>query len=56
MARKLITAVLSEQELKKLRMKSFPERNKIIQDGIARHQKVRLEKIRKEKNRKDFIF
>ena len=56
MARKLITAVLSESELKKLRAKGFIERNKIIQDGIAKHQKVRLEEIRKMKDRKDFIF
>ena len=56
MARKLITAVLTEAELKKLRAKPFPERNKIIQDKLAAHQKVNITRIREMKNRKDFIF
>lgn len=56
MARKFITETLTEKELKELRAKSFPERNKIIQDKLARIQKERIIKLRMEKNRKDFIF
>ena len=55
MVRKLITAVLSESELKKLRAKPFLERNKIIQEGLAKHQKVRVQKIRMKKSM-NFIF
>lgn len=56
MARKFITETLSEKELKDLRTKSFPERNKIIQDKLAIMQKERITKLRMERNRKDFIF
>lgn len=58
MARKLLTAVLSDSELKKLRAKPFVERNKIIQDRLNAHQKVRVQKIREKskKVRKDFAF
>ncbi len=55
MARPLITQALTEPELKKLRAKPFPVRNNIIQDKLAKHQKVRLEKIRSRKP-KNFIF
>ena len=56
MARKLITARLNEQELKKLRAKPFLERNKLIQDKLDMEQRERVKKIRMEENRKNFIF
>ena len=55
MVRPLITSVLTESELKSLRAKPFLERNKIIQDKLAAHQKVRVQKINQRKNTK-FIF
>ncbi len=58
MVRKLISAVLDKQQLKSLRAKPFLERNKIIQDKLNAHQKVRVKKLREEekKGRKDFVF
>lgn len=59
MARKLITAVLSESELKKLRAKPFLERNKIIQDKLNMKMKARVMKLRAEEEKrksKNFIF
>ena len=58
MARKLITAALSELQLKALRAKSFIERNKIIQDGLAKHQRIRIEMIKTKSMKKPerFIF
>ncbi len=53
--RKLLTAVLTEKQLKNLRAKPFIERNKIIQEGLDKHQKVRVAKI-KMKRSKDFVF
>jgi len=55
--RKLITAELSESQLKELRAKPFLERNKIIQDKLAMRQRAKIIKIRaQEKDRKNFIF
>ena len=56
MTRPLITSILNEQQLKKLRAKPFPERNKIIQDKLNMEQRERVKKIRMEGNRKNFIF
>ena len=56
MARKFITAVLSEAELKTLRKKTFLERNKIIQDELTKQQKTRIINLRMVKSRKKFIF
>ena len=58
MARKLITTALSESQLKALRKKTFLERNKIIQDGLAKHQKMRIKMIKTKSMKKPerFIF
>lgn len=56
MARKLITAVLSESELKKLRAVPFIQRNKIIQDSLARRQRIKLVKLRGMKKVQRFVF
>ncbi|KKN27778.1 hypothetical protein LCGC14_0861280 [marine sediment metagenome] len=59
MARKLITAVLSESELKALRAVPFIQRNKIIQDKLNQKMKTRIMQLRaeEEKRKKEkFIF
>ena len=59
MARKIISATLSESELKTIRAVPFIQRNKIIQDKLAQEQKVRVMKLRAEEEKrkqKNFIF
>ena len=59
MARKLITAVLSESELKALRAVPFIQRNKIIQDKLNQKMKTRVMQLRAEEERRKkekFIF
>ena len=59
MARKLITAVLTEQQLKELRAVPFIQRNKIIQDKLNQKMKTRIMQLRaeEEKRKKEkFIF
>lgn len=59
MARPLITSVLTEQELKKLRAKPFLERNKVIQDALNKKMKARVMQLRAEeekRKKKNFIF
>lgn len=54
MARKFITEVLSESELKRLRSKTFIERNAIIQDALA--VKMRAKALaRREVERKELL-
>lgn len=55
-ARKLITAALSEKELKELRKKDFLERNKIIQDKLARKQRIKMVKLKGMKEVQKFVF
>jgi len=54
MARKVITAVLSEGELTRLRAKSFGERNRIIQDALAVKMRVRV-LARRERERRELM-
>ncbi|HEC39509.1 hypothetical protein LCGC14_0538430 [marine sediment metagenome] len=59
MTRKLLTAVLTDAELKKLRAKPFPERNKIIQDALNKKMRVKVIQLRLEEARRrnqSFIF
>lgn len=59
MARKIISATLSESELKKLRAVPFIQRNKIIQDKLDMKMKARVLKLRSEEEKrksKNFIF
>ncbi len=56
MVRKLITAVLTEQQLKALRAVPFIQRNKIIQDRLNEKQRQKVIKLRIEEKRRKFIF
>jgi len=59
MARKFITAKLSESELKKLRAVPFIQRNKIIQEKLDQKMRARVMKLRAEeekRKKKRFIF
>jgi len=61
----LLTDVLTPAQLRSLRAKSFPERNKIIQDKLnmidqsraKKFNEMRVEKIKKfRRQEKNFIF
>lgn len=52
MGRPLISTVLSEAELKKLRAKPFLERNQIIQDALNKKMNAQA-KARRERERKE---
>ncbi len=56
MARKIISARLTPQQLKKLRAKPFLERNKIIQDKLDMEQRERVMELRMAERRRQFIF
>ena len=59
MVRKLITATLSDAELKALRAVPFIQRNKIIQDKLDKKMREKVMKLRaeEEKRKKEkFIF
>ena len=58
MARKIISATLTPEELKKLRAKPFLERNKLIQDALNKKMRERVMKLRAEEEKrksKNFI-
>ncbi len=54
MGRPLITSVLTEGELTRLRAKSFGERNRIIQDALARKMRIKVE-ARRERERRELL-
>jgi len=56
MARKLITEVLTEAELKRLRAIPFVQRNKIIQDKLNMEMRRRVIELRKMEAKRKFIF
>ena len=56
MVRKLITAVLTDAELKKLRAVPFVQRNKIIQDKLNEKQRAKIMALRRMESKRKFVF
>lgn len=59
MTRKLITARLTPEQLKRLRAIPFIQRNKVIQDTLNQRNRIKIMKLRAEEEKrksKNFIF